>query len=178
MLYVREAYNMVQSLCTKAIEPHYVRRLYVFPNCERRDCSEWSTSPSDFNPAIPATGWLKCRCTKGGACSSIRIYHATMVLQPCYTPNRQRQSFEWIENGYRRSVVWLEPLGCSAIGERLKGCFFLPRRTALIPHHPYSVPPTQGIFIVDARHLLRKLGLNDPLPPLTIRPCYAVQRLV
>ena len=36
MLYVREAYNMVQSLCTKAIEPHHVRRLYVFPNCERR----------------------------------------------------------------------------------------------------------------------------------------------
>ena len=27
---------------------------------------------------------LKCRCIKGGACSTIGIYPATMVLQPCY----------------------------------------------------------------------------------------------
>jgi len=35
-------------------------------------------------PAIPATRGLKCRCIKGGACSTIGIYPATMVLQPCY----------------------------------------------------------------------------------------------
>ena len=111
----------------------------------------WSTSQSDFNPTIPATGRLKCRCTKGGACSRIGIYHATMVLQPCYTPNRQRLFFEWIENGYRRSVVWLEPCGRLPIAERLKGCFFLPRRTALTPQYPYPVTPTQGIFIFNRR---------------------------
>ncbi|MBP3776545.1 MAG: hypothetical protein J6I37_06120 [Prevotella sp.] len=53
----------------------------------------------------------------------MRIYPATMVLQPCYTPYyRQRLFFERIENGYRRSVVWLEPFSRLAIGERLKGC--------------------------------------------------------
>ena len=47
-----------------------------------------------------------------------------ILLQWCYNPaTRQRQSFEWIENGYRRSVDWLEPFSRLAIGERLKGCF-------------------------------------------------------
>ena len=45
------------------------------------------------NPAIPATMWVKCRCIKGGACSTIVIYPATMVLPSCY---RQRLFFECI----------------------------------------------------------------------------------
>ena len=47
-----------------------------------------------------------------------------ILLQWCYNPaTRLRLYFEWIENGYGRSVDWLEPLGRLAIAERLKGCF-------------------------------------------------------
>ncbi|MBQ8152780.1 MAG: hypothetical protein IJ069_03770 [Prevotella sp.] len=74
-------------------------------------------------------------------------YHLTTISLP-----RQRLFFERFAFGYRRSVVWLEPFSCLTIGERLKGCFFTPRRTALIPQHPYPTTPTEGIFIIDARH--------------------------
>jgi len=74
------------------------------------------------NPAIPATKELKCRCIKGGTCSTIGIYRATMVLQPCYHPTpRQRLFFERFAFGYRRSVDWLEPFSRLTIAERLKG---------------------------------------------------------
>ena len=46
---------------------------------------------------------------------------------------RQRLFFEPFAFGYSRSVDWLEPFSCLAIAERLKGCHFTPRRTALIP---------------------------------------------
>ena len=84
MLYVREAYNMVQSLCTWAIEPHHVRRLYVFPNCERRLRKAGLALASDFvddrmsrlidfNPATPATGSALCTSAFQPPCSRDKV---------------------------------------------------------------------------------------------------------
>jgi len=53
---------------------------------------------------------------------------------------RQRLFFERFAFGYSRSVVWLEPFSCLAIAERLKGCHFTPRRTALIPNSSNWLP--------------------------------------
>ena len=66
------------------------------------------------NPAIPATMWVKCRSIKGGACSTIGIYPATMVLQPCYIPLADSDYFlSCLLSaigvqlfGYSRTFVW------------------------------------------------------------------------
>ena len=102
-------------------DPH-LKQSYDWQNTDSASRFSISITQKQKNPAIPATKELKCRCIKGGTCSTIGIYPATIVLQSCYHPTPgQRLFFERIENGYRRSVVWLEPFSRLAIAERLKG---------------------------------------------------------
>ena len=99
----------------------------------QKSCLVFSLSPYHKNIKIPLS------CYQCGSNADVQRAQTgsgikKIVLPSHYHPlPRQRLFFERFAFDYSRSVVWLEPHGCLAIGERLKGCHFTPRRTALIP---------------------------------------------